>query len=258
MEVEAPEHPGGETGTSETPSGALNEDLLIKEAQRRHRRRLAVLGASVLVVASLVGTGVTLLSSTPSTPYRPPPPVHLPPPATSVPTSPALAASDPTCNASQLAIGYRGLGAGAGLEFSTFAIADTSAQPCALRSGVTVEFFDAQGNERIASTQVPADFALSPDAALPPLGQAPLSKEQLGEIIMGWPTLPNAITDLTGGVSGQCPEPLFTPQVAEITFAGLQPITVQPLVGGNEPPTPLVGSICGSNVRIEEADAWTS
>jgi len=151
------------------------------------------------------------------------------------------------------------LGAGAGEIFATFAIADTSAQACALRSGVTVEFFDAQGNERIASTQVPADVALTPDAALPPLGQNAPPHEQLGELMLGYPTLPNAIIELTGGVGGQCPEPLFTPHVAQITFAGLQPITVEPLPGGFGNPSLLEGwGICGSNIRIVSVDTWTS
>ncbi len=121
MKVEAPEHPAGEAGTSGTRGGRpFNEELLIKEAKRRHRRRLALLGTCVLVLAGLIGTGAALLSSTPTTPHRPPPRLHTPPPATSLPSNPAVPASDPTCTTPQLAIDYRGLGAGTGEILATF------------------------------------------------------------------------------------------------------------------------------------------
>src|SRR6202035_4184989 len=242
MKVEAPGQPAGQAGNSEAPSGLFNEDLLIKEAQRRHRRRLAVLGGGALVAAGLISTAVALLSSTPSTPFRPPPPAHAP--TTSAPTTPTVPVSDSTCTSSQLAIDYTGPQGAAGQWLSSFAIADTSAQPCALRSGVTVEFFDAQGNERIASTQIPADVALSPDAPLPLPGGSTPPKEQLGIVILGWPTIPNAVTQLTGGVGIECPEPLFSPQGAQITFVGLGSITV------DNAPIPPNESICGSSVRI--------
>lgn len=252
MRVDAPGQPAGQTRDSETPIGVLNEDLLIKEAKRRHRRRLAVLGGGALAVAWLISTAVALLSPTSSTPHRPPPPAHHPPPATSAPTTPTVPVSDPTCTSSQLAIDYTGPQGAAGQWLSSFAIADTSAQPCALRSGVTVEFFDAQGNDRIASTQIPADVALSPDATLPPPGQRAPPKEQLGVLMLGWPTIPNAVTQLTGGVGVQCPEPLFAPQAARITFVGLAPITV------DSAPIPPNETICGSSVRIEFVDPEAS
>ena len=239
----------------------FNEQLLIKEAKRRHRRRLAIVGGSVLLIAGLVGAGAALLSSSPSTPHRSPPPTDHAPPApesSALPSTPAVPASDPTCTASQLAITYVKPGGAAGNWVSSFTIADTSAQPCALRSGVTVELFDASGNDRIASTQVPANVALSPNATLPPLYQAPSPKERLASISLMWPTIPNAVTQLTGGVGVQCPEPLFTPQSARITFAGLQPVTVHPVPSGNAGLIPPNESICGSNVQIMYVDADAS
>ena len=115
MKVEAPEHPAGEAGTSGTPGGRpFNEELLIKEAKRRHRRRLAPAGY-MRPGARWPDRhwGSSPLVNSDDAPHRPPPPVCTqPPPATSLPSTPAVPASDPTCTTPQLAIDYRGLGAG--------------------------------------------------------------------------------------------------------------------------------------------------
>jgi len=66
---------------------------------------------------------------------------------------------------------------------------------------------------------------------------------------VGWPTLPDAILSL-GGTGSQCPQPLFQPVTAAIAFGGVQP-TVVSLQNPGGSGYSDIGSICGSDVRIE-------
>jgi hypothetical protein len=98
---------------------------------------------------------------------------------------------------------------------------------------------------------------MSAGATLPSMsGANPPPGEQLGSLVLAWPTLPNAIDELGGsyGPNAQCPQPLFIPMAARITFSGLQPVTVNQLsIAGPIPSS--IGSICGNFVRILEFDS---
>jgi hypothetical protein len=176
------------------------------------------------------------------------------PPTLATTTTTAVPASEASCNSAQLQIEYRGSQGATGNWASAFWIANRSSVPCAIRGSVTVDLIDRSGGERSASSPLLAPIPLSASASLPttsasngPAGQ------QLGALVLFWPTLPNAIEELTGtdGPNSQCPQPLFTPVSARITFSGDQPLIVSPLSGDG--PIPGMGSLCGNFVRIEEA-----
>jgi hypothetical protein len=176
------------------------------------------------------------------------------PPTTLVTTTTtAVPASESTCDAAQLVIRYAGGQGATGNLTAGFRIADQSPTPCAIRSSVTVNLVDRFGAERSASAPLLAAIPLSAGATLPSSsGVNPPPGEQLGSLVLAWPTLPNAIDALTssdGGPDAQCPQPLFTPVVARITFGGEQPVTVNQLsIAGPGPSS--VGSFCGNFVRI--------
>jgi hypothetical protein len=191
-----------------------------------------------------------------------PPPSTVPTalsPATALATSTttALPMSEPTCDAAQLRIQYTGSQGAAGFWTAGFWIADQSRTPCALRSSVTVDLVDRFGSERSASAPLWAPITLSASATLPSTsGANPYPGEQLGSLVLAWPTLPNAIDELGGrdGPNAQCPQPLFIPRVARITFSGLPTVTVNQLsIAGSI--SSSVGSLCGNFVRIVEFDS---
>jgi hypothetical protein len=175
--------------------------------------------------------------------------------ATSPPTTTATAVpvSEPTCDAAQLGIQYTGSQGATGNWTAGFWIADRSQSACALRSSVTVDLVDRFGAERSASAPLRSPIPLSADAILPSTpGANPPPGERLGSLALAWPTLPNAIDQLTGsdgGPNAQCPQPLFTPVAAQIMFSGEQPVVVDQLsIEGAVPSS--VGSLCGNLVQI--------
>lgn len=178
-----------------------------------------------------------------------------PPTMISTTTTTVVPASEATCDAAQLVIQYTGSQGAAGNWTAGFWIADRSQTPCALRSSVTVDLVDRFGAERSAAAPLLAPIPLSAGATLPSTsGANPPPGEQLGALILLWPTLPNAITELTGSDGGpnpQCPQPLLTPVAARITFSGEHAVTVNQLsITGPVPSS--VGSICGNDLRIGE------
>jgi hypothetical protein len=181
------------------------------------------------------------------------------PPTTLVTTTTTtVPASEATCNAGQLRIQYAGSQGATGNWTAGFWIADRSPTPCAIRSSITVDLVDQYGAVRSASAPLLAPIPLSASAMLPSTsGVNPPSREQLGSLVLAWPTLPDAIDALTGGDGGpnaQCPQPLFTPESARITFGGAQPVTVYQLsIAGSAPSS--VGSLCGNFVRIWGLDS---
>jgi hypothetical protein len=174
-------------------------------------------------------------------------------------TTTAVSPSEPTCETAQLGIQYTGSQGATGFWTAGFWIADRSQTPCALRSSVTVDLIDRYGSERSASAPLRASIPLSAGATLPSTsGANPPAGEQLGSLVLAWPTLPNAIDELGGsdGPNALCPQPLFIPVVARVTFSGSGPVTVPQLsIAGPIPSS--VGSICGNFVRIVELDSLT-
>jgi hypothetical protein len=180
-----------------------------------------------------------------------------PPTMLATTTTTAVPASEATCDAAQLRIQYTGSQGAPGIWTAGFWIADRSQTPCVIRSSVTVDLVDRFGTERSASASLWAPIALSAGATLPSTsGANPSPAEQLGSLVLAWPTLPNAIDGLTGsdGPNAQCPHRVFTPIAASITFGDQQPVTVNQLsIAGPVPSS--VGSICGNFVRIWEFDS---
>lgn len=179
------------------------------------------------------------------------------PPTMLVTTTTAVPASVVTCDGAQLGIQYMGSQGATGNWTAGFWIADRSQIPCAIRTSVTVDLVDRLGAERSASARLLAPIPLSAGAMLPSTsGANPPPGEQLGSLVLAWPTLPDAIDALTGsdgGPNAQCPQPLFTPVAARIMFSGEQPVTVNQLsIAGPDPSS--VGSLCGNFVRIWEFD----
>ena len=173
-------------------------------------------------------------------------------------TTTAVPASEAACDAAQLGIQYTGSQGATGNWTAGFWIADRSQSPCALRSSVTVDLVDRFGAERSASASLRAPIQLSAGATLPSTsGANPPPGEQLGSLVLAWPTLPNAIDELTGsdgGPNAQCPQPLFTPVAAQITLNGEQPVMVNQL--SIEGPVPSsIGSLCGDLVQIWHIDS---
>lgn len=182
-----------------------------------------------------------------------------PPPSSTVTKPPltttsAVPSSVVTCSAEQLAAEFRGSQGSAGNWFSTFWIANTAATPCAVRSGVAVVLTNGEGETRTATAAIGSPILLSPKGIIPPLGQDPTGGQSLANLTLGWPTVPNAVSQLTGGGGTQCPQPLFEAESALITFTGAQPLTVNQLTTS----TGSVPSICGSDVRVSEIASLTA
>ena len=168
-----------------------------------------------------------------------------------------MPASVPTCLASQLDVQYRGSQGGAGNWISAFWVANPSGTPCALRSSVTVELLDDQGNNRTATLAIGSPILLSAMGSMPPPGQDPAPGQLLADVALEWPTEANAVLGL-GGTGTRCPLPLFQPQSARVTFAGAQPVVVGQLSNAGPAPSGSVGSICGSDVRIFDVSSLTA
>jgi Protein of unknown function (DUF4232) len=112
----------------------------------------------------------------------------------------------PACTASQLALGYRGGGAGAGNDFGLIIFRDVGAAPCRLAGLVRVTGLDAAGRPVTnTATSVFADpGVLSPHAPPVPANAAPAP----GELAYGW-TLAAAYRDGPAGIDhGYC-QPLW-------------------------------------------------
>jgi hypothetical protein len=226
------------------------------------RYRFAMVIGYLRKAVSLVAIGIALCSCVNSGSPRSMPVVRSsttlatsPPTTFSTSTTTAVPASEITCDAARLGIQYTGGQGATGNWTAGFWIADRSQTPCALRSSVTLDLIDRFGAERSVSAPLRVAIPLSAGGTLPSTsGANPPPGEQLASLVLAWPTLPNAIDELTGGGGGpnaQCPLPLFTPVAARITFGGEQPVTVHQLsIAGPVPSS--VGSICGNFVRILE------
>lgn len=190
------------------------------------------------------------------------PPKHPSPPSTTTTASPLpttttsiVPLSVPTCTESQLAAQYDGTQGSAGNWFTGFLIANTAPASCALRSRVTVELLNDQGGTRTTSNAIYPPILLSALGIIPPLGQKPAKGQRLAYLGVTWPTLPDAI-GILGGSGVNCPQPLFQPQAAEVTFANTAPLIVDGL--SNSEPPGAVPAICGSFIRVFEMDSRTA
>lgn len=189
------------------------------------------------------------------------PPEH--PPSTTTTTTPPLSTtttstvplSVPTCTQSQLAAQYDGFQGSTGFWFTGFVIANTASAPCALRSRVSVELLDGQGGTRTTSNAIYVPILLSAKGIIPPLGQNPAQGQLLAYLGLYWPTLPDAIDQL-GGSGDVCPQPIFQPEAAEVTFADTAPLMVDGL--SNPAPPGADPAICGSFLRVSEMDSRTA
>ena len=163
----------------------------------------------------------------------------------------------PACTASQLNGQYRGSQGAAGNLVSSFWIANSAASPCALRSSVTVELLDSAGHTRTMSHAIDSPILLSAMGIIPPLGQNPAQGQMLASLIIGWPTVPNAVEAL-GGTGVQCPQPLLQAHMARITFDDAEPLIVENLTNSGPPPSGSIPPICGSDVYVWEISSLTA
>jgi len=90
----------------------------------------------------------------------------------------------PTCHTSQLALDYRGDGAGAGSDSATIVIRDTSSTSCLLQGPIEVKGVNAADRPVTDSLgyRVARALVLSPEAARLPATGAPAAGEVIGEL----------------------------------------------------------------------------
>ena len=181
---------------------------------------------------------------------------------TSISTLPATTTSTVrstvlTCTTSQLTAEYRGSQGAAGNWVSSFWIANIAAAPCALRSSVSVELLDSDGDTRTMSHTIDSPILLTAMGIIPPLGQDPAKGQSLASLIIGWPTVQDAVAAL-GGTGVECPQTLFQARTARITFDRSEPLIVERLTNSEPPPSETVPPICGSNVYVWGTSSLTA
>jgi hypothetical protein len=134
----------------------------------------------------------------------------------------------PACTSGQLAVGYRGGGAGAGNDFGTLLIRDTSAQPCALAGPLVVTGLDAAGKVATAS----ASFAVTGPAVLTPARQI--------DPLVGQLVLIAEYRDDPAAAGGLCEPFWVVPAAWRVVFPGGESLDVANADPAN--PTKLVPS----------------
>jgi hypothetical protein len=167
VKVELPMRTAPLEPTSDPSAGRFDEDLLIREAKRRHRKRLAAIGTSVIVLTGLVVGGVVALSSTPTaTPSR-----HH---AARTP-SPSAAATPAVCSAGQL--GTTVVFNQTGSDLGAIKLTDTSAHACSISGRPRVSVFDGAGKRlqlsEIAFARAGLPAGTPGPVVLPASGTAP-------------------------------------------------------------------------------------
>jgi hypothetical protein len=140
-----------------------------------------------------------------------------------------------TCTASQLLIGFRGVQGAAGNWAASFAVANSSVTPCALRSALVVSLTDTHGDvSRSGSYLVTPPVYLSAKAKLPAARANPVAGQKLGVVLLFW-----AIPPQTGA------QTVFLPVSAQLSFEGQPPIAVNNLSLGTE-------ALCGTQFSIND------
>jgi hypothetical protein len=156
-----------------------------------------------------------------------------------------------------LEVQYRGSQGAAGNFVSSFWIANAAGTPCSLQTGVTIDLLDSAGNGLSAAASIESPLVLSAHSTMPSPAQDPAKGQVLGVLTVAWPTIANGALAL-GAAGGQCPQALFVPRSARITFAGVDPIVVDQLTNSGLPPPNSIPSICGSQLFIWQIGPLTA
>ena len=190
------------------------DDLIIKEAKRRHRRRMALVGAVAAVVVSLIGFGIANIQGSS------PPRSHARTVASTAPPSITPAASSP-CVPNQLALVFRGGGLSTGNDFGSIIVRNVGGSACSLSGAVTVNALDAEkvpivGATGMGSFTLNTGINMTPDTALWPKGQ-PLPSGAF-EITVGGDERDNPTTGLSCTPGQEVYPTYWQVQIAESTL----------------------------------------
>ena len=202
------------TSTTEAPSrqgGALDEELLIKEAKRRHRRRLGLVGAVVVLLAVVAWGFSVLLSTSPPAKQRSPVSPQKPP---------ATAAVASSCQQGQLSavVAFNQSGS----DLGAIKLANTSKQACTLSGRPQVSVINGTGND-LGVVESPYGRAGLPQGPTSPvvLSSSSGSPQAIVELDWQWCGSPPGTTSFDIRFSGWS-SPLVIPNAA-VSPAGFSP-----------------------------------
>jgi hypothetical protein len=164
---------------------------LIKEARRRHRRRVVIIGAAILLVGAAVAVGVSLPSSTLIRPTRSASTATRPQSTTLIP---------PRCSPDQLdaTAAFNGPNS----ELGAIEISNTSAKACSLSGRPQVDVLNVTGTNGTDSSLHTVEIPYS-RAGLPPQPNAPVELSAGGTSIA-----PQAVIELDWLWCGATPGPI--------------------------------------------------